>query len=198
MELEQFRDRWKQLEDHPPSLDPEKIQRMVTRRYRRELRSLLWPELFFALLYLYFAALIVAFFGQLGNDFHYLLGGAMVVILIGIPVLRFILIRRLFLLGNRAQLLNGRLQDFARYRGRLLWLRRAQAGIGTIVFVSVAMLTARIYGEPEAFASKTSQFLLLGVAMILAVSYNHFILRRYQRRTDTARSLLRELEDPFV
>jgi hypothetical protein len=198
VELEQFKDRWKHLSSPPDPINPEKLRQMITVRYRRELRSLLWPELLFALLYLYFAALIIAFFGELGNDFHYALGGAMVMILVAIPVIRFYLLRKLYLLGGRARVLHGQLADFAKFQGQLLWLRRAQVGIGIIVFVSVALLTARIYGEPEAFASKPAQFILLGVAMLLAISYNSFMLRRYRKRTDAARDLLVELEDQFV
>ncbi|MEO0735039.1 MAG: hypothetical protein AAFZ52_19530 [Bacteroidota bacterium] len=196
MNLEELKEAWRGLP--PPSganLTSNNIRQMISTKYRRRLRRMLWPQLLAAIVYAYFIFLLVGFFDLLDTAFLTSLGMATVVLLLTLPILRFYWLRRLFVLSDPGRSYTTSLREFARYKLRLLTLQRAQAGIGFLLLVALCVLTTRIYGEYDVTGSKYFWAGIFSVGFLSVQVVNAWLLRRYRHAIGEAEALLSDLEN---
>ena len=196
MNLEEMKDRWAATgAEADAAISGETIEKAIANGYRRRIWRVVVPEVLFALVYLYFVTLIVAFFGQLDTEFTAALGAIMVVVLLALPLLRLFLLYRLMRLSPGGRGYDRNPREFARYRVRYLLLRRVQGGLGFLFLVALIVLTTRIYNEAAVVHSHLLWVAVFSIGLLGVYAANTFLLRRSRRELEAARQQLAELTE---
>lgn len=196
MELENLKNSWESLELEAMEsnyLQSDAILNSIAKKYRQGLNGVIVFEVILMLGSFYFAVLLLFAFDKLDTIYLAVLGMVTIVLLIGLPVLRFLLLKSLYRLRHPDQAITQVIRKFTQQKIRFQKLKQVQAIFGFLLIIALSILCIKIYNEYDVMQSN-SFWLIVGLLSIgFSWAFNKWVLQGYNQSIKQAEALLSEL-----
>ena len=198
MELDDLRSDWESLNKssfNKNKLTPEKIQHMTQLKYKAIVNKINYPEWIGSLVCLLAVAFIVFQFHKLDTIFMQVLGVITVLLLIVMPALSIISLRKINFERDLGQPHATVLREFLSQKVQFHKLRRINMLCSHLLLVTTFMIFPVLFGGADIFHQKYSPVIIIPLAYIYLVFITKWVKKYYNKTLLQAESALKELEN---
>jgi len=179
MDIEQLKDKWKTIPDQGlQALNETTLRRITDRRYNSLLFQIALPEMFIAAGYLFLAVFLVAFFYTFQASWLKVSAIFAILLLIAIPVLRFIAYFRYYKSVRPTQPVHDTLAVIRKNGQRFMKTQYVLAVLNQLLLADLVFLIPLVYSE-----DLSMQQLIITIAVLsLIILFLSILIWRYHRK----------------
>ena len=197
MKIEELQSIWSEMSDQlekQKKLTHEIIIQMTKEKYRGKLQKIAMYEGIGAVICFLAALYILVNFAKLDSWYLILCGIFTIGYLLILPLLVFRSIRQMARIDIARGHYSDNLMAFSKARSQFLFIQRIGIGLAVILMVTTLPVAGKIMNNKDLFTQAASWNWYIPVMLIFLVLFSRWGYRSYQRITQSAENLIRDMD----